>query len=189
MLSWLVDDPFWVYAILGILTALCVWMWTRTRLGKFALGALIALMLIAGVVALQLLVTTDRKKIERSILEMSEGVKSQKMDRIFTNLAQDFRFGGMDRAAFRAKCEIVAKPPLVDQVDAWGFDDWEFSPDKKVAKLSFRAKPKGNLTGDKLFYLVKAEFVKEADSQWRMRKFEVFNPHVETKQPLQIPGF
>jgi hypothetical protein len=172
-----------------MLAAFSAWMWSRTRQNKFAVGALIALLLMAGVIVLAQTVPTDRKKIERAIQEMSLGVKGGDMNRIFAQFSEDFHFQSYNKADFRMRCELVARPPNVEEVVVWDAEPPEISRDKKTAKMTFKAKPKGRWSGDAAFYLVKSEFVKEPDGQWRMRTFEVFNPFVDTRHPLQIPGF
>jgi hypothetical protein len=53
--------------------------------------------------------------------------------------------------------------------------------------VTFTARP---LVGRNYFTLAcpcEGRFVRESDGQWRMRELKVFNPFINTTEPLNIP--
>jgi hypothetical protein len=131
---------------------------------------------------------TDGLQIDRKIHEMGQGVEEHNLDHIFAHVSQEFRFDNLDKAAFRKAAEGIIQRHDVTQVKVWEFDVESISREKREAKVSFKVKPRGNFGGDAAYYLCRAQFVLDADGHWRLKGFQVFNPFVDTRTPLQIPG-
>lgn len=183
--------PDWftpVVLILALLAlALFVAYWT-SRKRKYAVGAvaLIALIALAWVIAHFL--PTDRKAIEKAIDDMAAGVRSRDSDAIFSHFAKDFRFRTLDKKAFQQRADTLIRGGVVSDILILGYDKVAIDRSAKKADLEFRVKPLGSATGETLYYLCRARFVLEDDGQWRMQKFELYNPFVESDRAISIPG-
>lgn len=188
MFDWLFEGRPVVYSLLGAVAFAFLLAWWRTRKRGFliAVGALVAL---AGLYfLLGKLVDTPRGQIERKVNEMAAAVRARDTEGIFKHVAADFRFRGQDRATFHKYVEGALQRQLIDELEVWDFR-WPEGGDDHTRAVEFYAKPKGGLmTGSEAFYLVKATFVREADGQWRLKSFDVYNPAVDTNRPIDLPG-
>jgi hypothetical protein len=192
-MSWLVDDAALIYIILGCVAVGSAVAWWRTRQGKFALGTAIAAGLIVLVYCFGLFFPSDSRRITKALQEMSEGVRTRDLNRIFAQVSDRFQQGpptfsaAVDKEAFRKRAEEIIKSRNVEQVVVWDPHFEELSHTARTARVVFSAKAKGNW-GSEVPYLVRADFVLDPDGQWRMKGFQVFNPVVNTRDPIQIPG-
>src|SRR5207248_1850498 len=94
---------------------------------------------------------------------------------------------GLDKARFRQFVEqIFNHRGQVDEIHAWDFDNLHIDRPGKVATLEFKVKPKGQMTGDAAYYLIKATFVLDPDDRWRLKSFEAFNPFVDSDTPMDV---
>jgi hypothetical protein len=186
VLDWLCDNPHLVFPllILASLVPFVVWWKTRSRKALYVLSAVAALAVLYAI--LWAVVETPRKQIERKLEEMAAAVGDRNADRIFSHIAEDFRLGSQDRGAFRGFVERALERGVVRELRVWEFE-WPEGGDERTRPVEFFAKPLGGMAGEEQYYLVRATFVREADGQWRLKGFEIFNPFVESKQPLQIP--
>jgi hypothetical protein len=119
---------------------------------------------------------------------MRDGVKARDMKQIFDHVSQDFHFRRHNRTEFRSSAENVLKEQRIEDVLAWDFEPVEISRTKKSARLNFKVKAKGAWRGSEVFYRCTADFVLDPDGQWRLSNFELFEPFVNTSQPVDIPG-
>jgi hypothetical protein len=196
MPSWLVDDPTDAYMVLGLLALVLgiIWWFNRGEdFGKKKLGWLKGLIarrltlnqccgmgltligfLAVVILALYLFVDTDNKRIRRAIREMSDGVKEDNVDKIFSHISNQFRLVGMTKESFRPVVESHRRNGDVTEVAAWGFEQAKFTEDKKEATIEFMIKPKGSITQG--WFRCVATFVRDPDGQWRLKTFSVFNP-------------
>jgi ketosteroid isomerase-like protein len=187
VLDWLFEGRSEVYWLLGVLAVLLliVWWYRRNR------GLLIA----AGVMAalgglyflLSLMLETPRAQIERKLKEMAAAVKAKDADALFNHIAADFRFRGQDRKSFRTYVDTAFKGGMIDDLIIYDFDWREDKGGDRVRNVAFMAKPKASYAENQPAYRVQAKFVREADGQWRMQSFEVYNP-VLGQQPMDIPN-
>jgi hypothetical protein len=187
MLTWLVDDPALAYILLvGAVVILAV-LWWRTQQGKYLIGAGIAVLLIGVVWLISKYVPTDSKRIQQAIEEMSAGVRSRNLDRIFSHVAADFRHGSLNKEAFRQASERAIREHDVTNVLVWDFELAEVSRQKRSARITFLVKPEGNLGTPARYLHCAADFVLEPDGQWRMKGFELTDPF-EKGERVPIPG-
>ena len=129
------------------------------------------------VLLLGIFVDTDQKRIQRAIREMSEGVKERNVDKIFSHISNQFNLAGRTKESFRPMVENHIRNGDIREVAAWGFEQARFSEDKKEATIEFLIRPKGNMTN--AWYRCLATFVRDADGQWRLRTFSVFEPQID----------
>jgi hypothetical protein len=188
MFDWLIDDAAPIYLVLGVVAiGLLVALWvTRKRHWAFALGGVVVLGLL--VFLLTLLFPTDQSKILGSIHEMRAAVQRHDADGVMKHIAKDFQFQGVDRSRFQSSVQHVLRERVVDDVNVWEFDEIKIDRPNKTASLAFKAKPSPPQSGKEVeHYLIRATFVLDADDQWRMKTFQVFNPFVETDKPMTVP--
>jgi signal transduction histidine kinase len=187
MLSWLVDNPTYVYVTLGIVAlGFLIGLWT-TRKRRYAIG----LGIVAGLALLfflfTLLMPTDLKRIRHAIDGMGAGVREKNTDRIFDHISDRFRLGSLDKEAFRSAVDPILKRGDVTEINVWDFRDADISREKRTGTLVFQVKPQPEDRFNKQFYRCKATFVLDPDDQWRLKGFELFNPFVDTDTPLNVP--
>jgi hypothetical protein len=188
MVDFLVEESGPIYAVLFLIAAVsCFLYWNRRQTRYVAVGA-VCVVLVAGLWFLASHYESDGQQIARKIDDMGKGVEARDLDRIFANISNGFRFENLDKKAFRKGAEDIIHRRDVTQISVWEFAAESISREKREANVSFKVKPRGNFGGDAAYYLVRARFVLDPDGEWRMQGFQVFNPFVDTKTPLQIPG-
>jgi hypothetical protein len=196
--DWLFEGRPTVYVLLvaGAVFLLVAWWQTRKRYALLGAGAVVGL--IGLYFLLDRLVVTDREQIVRQVREMAAAVKARNIDGLFAQVSDEFQVGGLDKAGFRSYAEQAILGGKVQEVEVWDFDvpSGFRSPHEsrvgtstrptEVARIRFKAKPKGPILGD-AWFLCRAQFVRDPDGRWRLLHFDVFNPAVDTDQPLPLP--
>jgi hypothetical protein len=190
MFDWLFEGWPVVYVLLLGGALILGFLWTRDR-KRHWLAAAGVLVVLAGVYfLLDRLVETRREQIERKTQEMAEAVKNRDVDRIFRHVSDRFRVGQTaNKAQLRQAVENVLKQRLIDSVEVWEFRWPQGVPaagSGQPARVVFTAKPAGTAVRGE-FFRVEADFVQDPDGQWRMQSFQIFNPVVDTQNPIDIP--
>jgi hypothetical protein len=195
--DWLFEGRLSVYIPLIAAALVCLVVWKQTPRRIFLLGFAAAALLAGAYFLLDLAVETDREQIERKTKEMAGGVRAQNIAAILGHVSGDFRHGSMTRELFDHFAESAIRGHRVEEVEVWDFhfpDDFRgpfripsTGRDTLVARVSFTAKPKGGMASE-AFYRCEAQFVRDPDGQWRLFDFRIFNPAMESTQPLEIPG-
>lgn len=187
MPSWLVEDPAVLYILLFTIALFLAVAWWRTRQRKLAAG-LAGVVLVAGLVwLLDTLIVTDHERLLLNLESLADAARRRDLDRIFQHISSSFRYGGMDRTAFRRRADDAVRRFGVEEITLWDFKPLQVSSASRTASVEFLAKARGNWSKGE-FFLCRAEFVLEGD-QWRMKGFQLFNPAVDTQRPVDIPGF
>jgi len=186
MLSWLVDSTALLSIVLGTAALILIVAWWQTRKRNAAVGAGVALALIAGLVLLGRIVETDAQRIENKIHELVGALRAHDLDRLFSQVAEDFHYRGNDKAQFRQKVTETIRVHNVVDVEVWDFATQEISREKRTARIQFRAKPKGNWDQG-VHYRCVADLVLSPDDEWRLKSFEIYN--AVGAEPLPIPGY
>jgi hypothetical protein len=183
--DWLFEGRIEVYCLLGVVAVILLLVWWRSRKPAFLLAAAAVAALAGAYFILDRLVETPREQIVRKLQEMADAVKARDADAIFKHIAKDFNFRGQNRDAFHGAVESVLNRGLIGELVIYD-PDWRDPGDENVRPVRFMAKPKGGAVGDQPAYFVRAKFVREADGQWRMQSFRVYNP-VAGEQEMDIP--
>ena len=195
MQSWLAVNFDLLIMLLGIAVLAFTYAWWRTRQRAYAIGAgaaggLIGLVCLLVFLLPLVLGESDGQQIERKVREMAAAVKAGHLDQAFRHISGEFRFGGLDRPAFRQKAQEAIRHHPVEDVVVWEFEHGEISRPRRTAKVRFMVKVRGDWPGsDAAGYRCDADFALDPDGQWRLKGFQLFSSFVESDQPLRIPGF
>ena len=189
MPSWLVEDPTVVYFVLGFAALALTAGWWMTRLGKYAVGAVVAVALILLVRLLDYWVVTDHEKIVNCIQAMAEGVAARDMDGVFAHVSPRFRLGNLDKAGFRNWAEPHIRNGDVSSIRVWGFTKGLVDRDRGTATIEFLVKGHGTWERGGEFFRCKATYLLDPDDEWRLSGFELFQPYQdpELATPMPVP--
>ncbi|HEV3146470.1 MAG TPA: hypothetical protein VGZ47_21465 [Gemmataceae bacterium] len=205
MPNFLSEPPAWLYGLLILLTVIPLLMAlfitdkfvpkkssekkaVSRRTILFATGG-IALALLLALGLCDYFFESDREQIVRKLKEMSHGVRDRNLNRVFDHISESFQVGSVDKARLRSVAESAIQSGEVTDIETWGEKLDPIPSGATEATVEFRFKVKPPPGGNEVGYLGKGYFVKERDGQWRLKKFEVFNPAVDTSQPIAIPHF
>jgi hypothetical protein len=191
--EWLFEGQLTVYVVLAVSLIFFLIAWIQTPRRSYLIGCIVLAAFIALYALLDFLVETDREQITHAVKDMSQGVLSRDVNRIFSRISDTYNRHGSNKATFRLASEGVINSREVDQMPVWG---WEFAPDyrskesasdthENVAHLRFMAKPIG--VHGQMIYLVDAIMHRDSDGQWRLQSWEVFDPYHEGTTPLTVP--
>jgi hypothetical protein len=168
MLIWLVENAgpfFWLLGLTALALAAAGWT-TRNRKIMLTLAAVVSL--IAFLWLLSVLVETDEKRINRVVAEMVQGVREQKVDKIFQHVAKSFTRGGMKYDDFRNFAQQQLRHHAVGDLSA--------SPVKLLSRQNGQAKvefwvhiPEAGGAPIRC----EADFVQE-EGVWKMQGFDLF---------------
>ena len=182
MFDWLFEGRAAVHVTLGVVAVLLAALWWRDRRRTW-LYALVVVALLAGVyLLLDWLVETRTEQITRRLHLIEKGVKAGDAEQVMQQFSSQFDYHGIKRDQMRASVTAKLKARFVEELTIW-----EVRIPDASGKVFFKAKPKG--LGDNPGFQVRSEFVKDADGQWRMRTFEVYNPFVDTEVPLDVSPY
>lgn len=147
-------------------------------------ASLAALLLGGAYFVLDRAVETRREQITRKLYEMAGAVEAKDTRAILAHLSPRFRYFDTGREAFvkTAQGFLDDRPPWVDSVVIW---DVRLDAEKPNEALLF-AKPKGG-KAEGMFFLVRTQWVQDADGEWRMASFTAHKPGVDTKESLPLP--
>jgi hypothetical protein len=189
MPSWLTQNPTQVYFLLGIMAlGLGVAFWT-TRHGKYLLGFLgvVALAVIVGLI--DRMVVTDHEKIVANLRVMATHVEKHDLTRIFSLVSPRFKVGGLDKKGFHDWAQRAVEQHNITNIRVWDFQPAEIDAEKGTARIEFMVKGDGNWVRGGEFFRCRASFLREADGEWRLTGFELFDPRKDPRQapPLDLP--
>ena len=184
MFDWLFDGRPAVYVALGVLAVLCAALWWRDRRRAWLVALGVVGLLAAVYLLLDRLVETRGEQITRRLQLIEKAVKAGDAGQVVQQFSTQFDYHGIRRDAFRERVAARLKDRFVEDLIIW---EVRFPDDS--GKVYFKAKPKGGMVGDNPGFQVRADFVKDADGQWRMRGFEVFNLFADAETPLDVSPY
>jgi hypothetical protein len=169
-----------------------IWWQSRKRELLYVLCAIGALALVF-LIWDHFRAPTDSELIKARLDALTKTVDAGRWDQLWDHVADDFQIGARDKKAFRLWVDRQRQRYEVHRVQIWDFAVIDIDRPGRKARASFHVKVHGNFRADALvqgeeYYLCRATFRLERDEQWRLQSFELFNPYVETKQPLPLPG-
>jgi hypothetical protein len=183
MLHWIVDHATLFYVLLGLVAAACAaaWWMTRKKGPLIALGVTVGLM--ALIFILSLFIVTDRQMIAAAIHEMAGSVEENKPEKIVKHLSRDFAYGNETKKTAAKFIRSIIDGYGLTYVKAWDIDFEKLSREEGKALVSFRTRV--DWREGTVLLICRCDFVLE-EGAWRVKGFQVFNPVVNTDQPLQI---
>jgi hypothetical protein len=186
MLTWLVENSSTLYLVLGTIALITAALWWRRRTRPLLIGLVIAVGLLAAVVVLDLLVPTDQKRIMSSIKAMDAGVATRNADQIFAHISESFRVKSYDKVGFRYRAEPYL--PQVSNFKVWDFQPQQISREGRTGTIHFLVRADSPAERP-LFFRCLATFALDADGQWRLRTFELFDPLADPARasPVEMP--
>jgi hypothetical protein len=189
--DWLFEGRLAVYVVLATVAVLLLVLWQQSR-KRYLLIAIASVASLAGIYfLLDHFVETDREQIERKIQEMGAAVRARSVDDIFQHISSRFRRGGQDRESFRHSVDAALRGNLIAEIVVWDIDvpsDFRTnSGETQLARVEFNVKARGGRVGETPPHHCRAQFIRDPDGQWRLQGFDLFNPLVDTNQPIQIP--
>lgn len=189
MPRWLVEDTttvLFILCLIGLGMGMLAWI---ARRGKYAVGLGIAVLLFVLVVLLDRFIVTDREKIVEHIRTMAGNVSEKNADRIFKHISDRFHVGLLDRKAFRNWVDTRMRNADVTDLRVWDFSNAVADRETRTGSIEFLVKGRGGWQRSAEFFKCRASFVLDADGEWRMNTFELFEPQKDPKlaSPLQLP--
>jgi hypothetical protein len=184
MLWWVVDNAILFYLLLGLVGLALAAGWWMTRDRRYLIGLAVVFGLALLVWLLTRLIITDRQQLRHIIEEMAEAVGDRKPEVIVKHLSRDFDYYGLTRATMAQHVANAIRDYDLRYVGVWEFDIEKLSRAEGKATVAFRAKV--DLGENRSQWVCRGFFVLE-DGQWRMKGFNIYNPVVNTDQPIQIP--
>jgi hypothetical protein len=197
----LADPPYWLYVLLILAVVFPLLMAvgfggsasSRKREKKssprrrFLIASGVAFLMLLGLFVCDHFFESDKEQIQRKLKDMSDGVHERNLDKVFQHISDSFRVGPADKASLRRLADSAQQNHQVDEVIIW---DPVLEPitDGKNATVRFKFKVRGSGFSNEMFFGGKGYFVRDPDNQWRLQKFEVFNPAAESNTPIQVPG-
>src|SRR5436309_13981302 len=130
MQNWLHDNFALISMLLSIAAGVLLYAWWKTRRPMYALGAGAAVAFMGLIWLLLYLLPflfgeSDGQQIERKVRDMAAAVKARDVNRIFSHISEEFRFGSHDKATFRRRAEDVIRSRDVEEVIVWDFERGE----------------------------------------------------------------
>jgi len=198
--DWTVEGWLSIYLVLAVVLIALLATWGLTRpsrwadWAKFGMYGVLALLVFYAVIDVVVETKTeaaarqlreDRKQLERKTEEMADGLRDQDLDKVFNHVSRDFRYRSMDKDAMRKAGNGAVRQYGLKDVKVWDIEIVEVDRPNRRAVVHFNVKGKTNATG-KEYLLCKSKWVLDSDGEWRMVTFELYNPVVDTNNPLDL---
>ena len=100
-----------------------------------------------------------------------------------------FRIGGRNKAEFRQWAEGRIRNGDVTSLRVWDFTKGHVDRELGMATIEFLVKGHGAWVRGGEFFRCKATFLLDADGEWRLSGFDLFQPYQDPAlaSPLDIP--
>jgi hypothetical protein len=189
MPTWLVEGDPIVYFVLALGFIVSLAAWWRTRRRPFAITAAVFAALTVGYWLLDRAVESDGEQMVRKVAEVADAVTRHDLDAAFKNVSDQFDRHGRGKKAFRDFCEQRIRLGQVTAVRVWDEEAMEVSRPTGKGVVQFRFKVTGSWGESPPNYLSRVDFVLDADGQWRVKTFEVFDALNQSRTPVTIQGW
>lgn len=188
MPSWLSDPSPTLYVTLVIAAIIGGGVWFRSQTRNSRLAAIGLAVVLAVVFVFDSAVESPREESVRKVAVIVDAVNDRRPDDLLANVSDSFEYKGRTK-------ERLAAVPLWDtlrahnvRVAVWDFsrDDVQ-SPNDTTCVVGFMAK--GESAGRQVPMYIRATFVRDPDSQWRVRTFAAYDPIQKAQgAEISIPG-
>jgi hypothetical protein len=188
MPPWLVEGDLTIYCVLGLGLVISLAGWWRTRKRGFLLAAGIFAALIVAYFLLDRFVESDGEQMTRKVSEIAAAVTRKDLNAAFLNVSDSFKRGAADKRQFQDFCKAHQVAGHVADVKVWDVEATKVSPDDRRGVVQFRFKVTGNWGESPPNYFARVTFVKDADGQWRVQTYDVFDALNQSNTPVPIQG-
>ncbi len=187
MLGWFHENNTTIYALLVVALIVLGVVWFRTKDRRIQHGFLGLSALLVGLILFDKFgPLSPGRQMRQKITAMAGAVKLNKMDVITQHVADRFEYEGLNKEAMTRTVQGFINSGDLSEIVVWDFEQPEVTLGK--GKIAFKAKPKGNAIPGEYYFRCVAQFVLEADGQWRMNTFEIFTqPHGHLVRIPQMP--
>ncbi len=176
MFDWLVEGRLPVYLVLLTVAIILVAVWWQRRSRRWLIAVAAVLGLVALYALLDRLIETPYEQMVRKVNEMAATAQKRDPASLNANLADSFDYHGVSKAALLRVADGRIRSGDVRDVIVWDFERGPISREDRTGRIDFFIKVKTSFTRDELFFRCHATFTLDADGQWRMQTFELFDP-------------
>jgi hypothetical protein len=176
MFDWLVEGWLSVYLILLTAAIILVAVWWRTRDRRWLIGLAVVAGLVGLYALLDRIVETDYEQMVRKTREMAASAQKRDPAKLFEHLADSFSCNGMTKSGLVAAATQRIRDGGVHEVVVWDFARGPIDAEARTGRIIFLVKVKTAFTRDELFFRCEADFTRDADGQWRLQTFRLFDP-------------
>jgi hypothetical protein len=180
MLAWLADNAGVLSLLLGLIALGLVAGWWMTRRAKLLLGLVPITLLALGVWLIARFTDTDKKRLERIVQEMAQGVREGNAQRILAHISSSFTFRSMQVGQFREYVERQLRNRRARDVTVSKFSFEEVSRSAGKAKIEFWAHTE---EAHGLPIRCEADFLLES-GRWKMSAFQIFQGNTRNTWPI-----
>jgi len=115
-------------------------------------------------------------------------VNARNLDQVFKHVANDFQFGGANKAEFRKRAEGYLNQGEEAGLRVWDVNVRDLSRPNRSATVVFKVKIQHPQTSGVEFYNCRARFTLDPDGQWRLKGFQLFPPQTDpdTGEALEL---
>ncbi len=193
MFDWLFEGRWQVYASLGILAFLLLYLWKQVPRRSYLIGTGVCLLLIGLYWLLDRLVVTTREEVIGTIQMMADSISQKNVGSAFDHFADSFRTPqrGTPKAELRAAMEQEVSANQITSVRVWGF---EFPPPGPVdrsqpVKVTFMFKVKGPRVGaaeETAPLQCDAVFSWKSPHGWQLLSCRIMDP-MQIEKEIHVP--
>jgi hypothetical protein len=118
---------------------------------------------------------------------MAGAVKSKQMEQITRHMSDSFTYEGFSKPGMAKIVQGFIDNGMLTEVLVWDFERPVVNKDG-TASIAFKGKPRGSEAPGELYFRTVAQFVLDADGQWRMKTFDIYTqPHGQLVRIPQMP--
>lgn len=183
-MSWLVDNANALYILGAIAAAAFVVAWRFNQRVKTLALALVPLAVMGLLFLLSRLFISDSKQLELNVSAMADAVMAGNVDELFTHVAKDFRYKGIDRDMMYAAVQKSIAAHEVKSVRISSFRVEKLSRAERAATASFLVKAEAD---SEILFRAETDFVLEGE-QWKLKTMRFYRPIGGADEEIDLPG-
>jgi hypothetical protein len=186
MLSWLIDNAYLVYLILGVILLALAVLWWQTRKRPYLVGMGIAAALLVLMVLLNLFVTTDRKQLVWIVQDIAAKMNAGKVGEAFEHLTGEVTIATpnndmvLKRERLQEYTGSILKNTPGEGVTVSNIEVEKLEPPKAIVTFNIRARGESQYV-----FFCRTEF-QQVGGRWKMNRFAMFYLNGQQVNPLNL---
>ena len=190
MPTFLSDPTPGLYFVLGVAALIAVGLLARYQDRKRLLLALVPVALLVGLFLCDFLVESPREEAVRKVQAISAAINARSVDAFLAHVSDRFEYKGKKKADLRNPSWLGLVQQHQVTTAVWEFNrDAVTYPSPTEVEIVFDGKGQPQADRPAVFHF-RTRFVKDADGQYRLQSFKVFNiAQKEQGGEQTIPGF